>query len=62
MKTEVNFNNLYQVQELNNEEMANINGGGIITGLLLGLLVSAIVDAIDNPDEFQKGAAAAARK
>ena len=61
MKTEVDFNNLYQVQELNNEEMINTNGG-LIGGLLLGLLVAAIVDAIDHPDDFQKGAAAAARQ
>jgi len=33
---------------LNQKELSYINGGGI----LLGLFISAVIDAIDNPDEF----------
>lgn len=40
--------NINGVVQLNQNELSEINGGGI----LIGLLISAIIDAIDNPDEF----------
>jgi hypothetical protein len=36
------------VEHLNKNELSDVNGGGI----LWGLLISAIIDAIDNRDEF----------
>ncbi len=40
-----------EIQQLNKTELSVINGGNI----LVGILISAIIDAIDNPDDFNSG-------
>ena len=44
-------NKIKNVVQLSQNKLSEINGGGI----LIGLLISAIVDAIDNPDVFKEG-------
>lgn len=51
MNIQLNKNGL---EELDNFELSNINGG-VFTEILLGLLGAALYDCIANHEEFTKG-------